>query len=278
MGLARTRRETGGEHGIASEGAPAMNVRALGCSGGIGGELRTSCFRIDSDLLLDAGTGLGNLTLDEMRAIRHVFLTHSHLDHLAGLPLMLDSIFGDIDSPLVLHARPETLDALREHVFNWVIWPDFSRLPNPEQPVLRFESMTPGETLELDGRRIRMIDVNHTVPGVAYCVESSTGKRFAYSGDTMNNDSLWEALNAVERLDVLVVECAFGNQDEALSRMAGHYCPRTLAEDLKKLRHGPDIYVTHLKPGAEERIFSELCSLVPDRRLHRLCGNDRIRL
>ncbi|RMG30219.1 MAG: 3',5'-cyclic-nucleotide phosphodiesterase [Gammaproteobacteria bacterium] len=255
-----------------------MHLCALGCSGGIGGRLRTTCFRIDEDLLLDAGTGLGNLSLAEMRAIRHVFLTHSHLDHLAGLPLMLDSVFGELEEGLVLHALPETLEALRRHVFNWVIWPDFTRLPDPERPVLRFAPMRPGEALVLDGRRIRMIEVNHTVPAVAYCVESSTGRRLVYSGDTMTNDSLWEALNREPRIDVLVVECAFGNRDEALSRLAGHYCPRTLAEDLKKLRHDPEIYVTHLKPGAEERIFAELQALVPDRRLRCLCGDDRIRI
>ena len=118
-----------------------MNIRILGCSGGIGVGLATTSMAIDHDILIDGGTGLGELTLDEMSAVRHIFLTHSHLDHIAGLPMLVDSIFERIHTPIVVHGRPETLAALREHVFNWVIWPDFSKLPNADRPVLRFEKI-----------------------------------------------------------------------------------------------------------------------------------------
>ncbi|WP_354671160.1 3',5'-cyclic-nucleotide phosphodiesterase [Thiohalobacter sp. IOR34] len=249
----------------------------MGCSGGIGAELRTTCFQIDDDILIDAGTGLGNLSLPEMAGIRHIFLTHSHLDHLAGLPLMVDSIFGEIDEPLVLHASAATLEALRRHVFNWVVWPDFTELPTAERPVLRFEVMEAGEVREIDGRRIEMIEVNHAVPAVGYCVDAGDAV-FAFSGDTMSNDTLWAALNRYPRLDALVVECAFGDQDEALCRKAYHYCPRMLAADLRKLRHRPDVYITHLKPGAEERIFAEISAQAGEHRLRRLFGGDLIQL
>lgn len=252
-----------------------MRIRTLGCSGGIGAGLHTTCFQVDDDILIDAGTGLGNLSLEEMAGIRHIFITHSHLDHIAGLPLMVDSIFGALKQPVVLHAARETIEALRKFVFNWVLWPDFSELPLPGQPVMKFEEMAPGEVLEINGRRIEMIEVNHVVPGVGYRVEAGS-RSFAFSGDTMTNDSLWQALNRHAALDVLVVECAFGNQDEALCRKAYHYCPRMLAADLEKLRHRPRIYLTHLKPGAEDRIFEEVRALVPDSDLHRLAGGDII--
>lgn len=258
-------------------GLETMQVRTLGCSGGIGGELRTTCFQVDDDILIDAGTGLGNLSLQQMKGIRHIFLTHSHLDHLAGIPLMVDSIFGDITEPVVVHAAPATLAALREHIFNWVIWPDFSILPTASHPVIRFEAMHPGEVVELGGRRIEMIEVNHVVPGVAYCIEKGV-KTFAFSGDTTTNDTLWPALNRHARLDALVVECAFADEDEALSQKAFHYCPRTLIADLGKLNHRPRIYITHLKPGAEDRILAQLQARLPDLELRRLSGGQLIRL
>ena len=161
-----------------------MKLRVLGCSGGIGANLRTTSFLLDDDILIDAGSGLGDLTLAEMAKIRHIFLTHSHLDHVAFIPLLLDSIFEMITQPVIVHAQPETIQALENHIFNWHIWPDFSKLPQPSQPVLKFEPMYPGERIILNEREFEMIKVNHTVPGVGYYVASRSGT-FAFSGDKL---------------------------------------------------------------------------------------------
>ena len=93
-----------------------MKVRVLGCSGAIAQGCRTTSFLIDGRILIDAGTGVGDLTLDEMQAIDHVFLTHSHLDHIAALPLMLDAISSRRSQPVQVHALPETIAALQAHV------------------------------------------------------------------------------------------------------------------------------------------------------------------
>ncbi len=254
-----------------------MQVRVLGCSGGVGQGLRTTSLLIDDDVLIDAGSGVGDLSLDEMAKIRHIFLTHSHLDHLAFIPLMLDSIFEERQEALIVHGLPETLHALRQHIFNWVIWPDFHQLPTPEQPVMRYAPMSPGELVSLGGRSWEMIPVVHAVPAVGYRV-SCAGGVLAFSGDTSTNDSFWQGLNAHERLDVLIVETAFANADLAISRMAKHYCPSLLAEDLKKLRHQPQLYITHNKPGEEDVIFSECRAALPGRNIRRLNGGDLITL
>jgi cAMP phosphodiesterase len=212
-----------------------------------------------------------------MAAIRHIFITHSHLDHIAFLPLLLDSIFDCIREPIVVHGQSATLRALQEHIFNWVIWPDFARLPSPEKPVLRYEVMVPGEVCAIAGRTLEMIPVNHMVPGAGYRVECPTGV-FAFTGDTTSNDSLWGALNAHQRLDVLIVEAAFANHNLELSRLARHYCPILLAEDLVKLCHDPLVYITHNKPGDEEIIFAECQAAMAGRNLRRLQGGEIIRL
>ncbi|HEV2321030.1 MAG TPA: 3',5'-cyclic-nucleotide phosphodiesterase [Gammaproteobacteria bacterium] len=250
-----------------------MRIKILGCSGGIGAELRTTSLLVDKDILIDAGTGIGDLSLDEMRHIRHVFLTHSHLDHTAGLPLLVDTIFDQLKEPLTVYGRPETLEAVQKNIFNWVMWPDFAELPTKQAPVLVYKPLKLGQRHTLQGHVLHMVEVNHTVPGAGYIVEKG-GKVFAFSGDTYTNDSFWAAVNAYPKVDVLMVETAFANRNQKLADLAKHYCPRTLAADLAKFKHDPDIYVTHLKPGAEDAIFTEIVAALPQRRLHRLLGGE----
>jgi len=274
-GAADVAERRAGRQGRTSE--EIMEIRVLGCSGGVGAGLRTTTLLIDEDVLIDAGTGVGDLSLEAMARLRHIFLTHSHLDHIASIPLLVDSIFERIEQPIVIHGQEATLRALREHIFNNVIWPDFARLPHPERPVIVYETMAPGEVYTLGERRLEMIPVNHVVPGVGYRI-SGPGGVFAFSGDTTTNDSFWAALNAHDRLDVLVVEAAFANADEQLCRASGHYCPRMLAEDLKKLEHDPRIYITHNKPGEEDEIFTECQADIASRTVRRLSGGKVFKL
>ena len=209
------------------------------------------------------------MTLEEMAGIKHIFITHSHLDHITGLPLLLDSVFEKLKQPVIVHAQPQTLDALRKHIFNNVIWPDFTRLPTRDKPVLAFEELTPGNQCELGGRSFEMVPVKHVVPAVGYVVHNQTGT-FAFSGDTSSNDTFWDALNKLPQLDLLLVEAAFANKDIQLSHLAGHYCPELLARDLVKLNHQPEVYITHNKPGEEELIFSECQSAIRSHKINRL--------
>jgi ribonuclease BN (tRNA processing enzyme) len=254
-----------------------MDINVLGCSGGVGSGLRTTALLIDDDILIDAGSGVGELTLVQMSRIKHIFLTHSHLDHICCIPLLLDSIFDTIEEPIQLHASKQTLNALQKHIFNHVIWPDFTSLPTQHEPVLSFQTMNVGEQLKLGERTITMIEVNHSVPAVAYHIEK-LGKAFAFSGDTTTNNTLWNALNALQRLDLLIVEAAFPNEELQLSFKARHYCPKLLAEDLKKLNHQPEIYISHNKPGTERLIFEQCKAAIKDRNVHRLVGGSSFTL
>lgn len=247
-----------------------MQLRVLGCSGGIGRQMRTTSLLVDDDLLLDAGSGVGDLTVEEMGEIRHIFLSHSHLDHIGFIPFLVDSVFETLAEPLVIHAQAHTIKALKEHIFNWVIWPDFSKLPSPEHAVLRFEEFKAGDVLRVGEREIEVIPVNHQVPGVGFRV-SAGEKSFAFSGDTSTNDTFWEALNRHERLDLLIVETAFPESQAHLAHLAHHYCPSLLAADLAKLDHREaEIYLTHLKTGAEEEILREVQAAVPDKTIKAL--------
>lgn len=254
-----------------------MELRVLGCSGGIGAGRKTTSFLVDNEILIDAGSGVGSLTLDEMSHIRHIFLTHSHLDHVHAIPLLVDSVFDRIEQPIVVHALPETLEALQSHIFNWVIWPDFTRLPHPDSPVLAFEPMQPGERCQVGANSFEMVPVHHTVPSVAYLVTSATAT-VAFCGDTTTNDTLWPALNALPRLDMLVVEAAFSNAEEQLCRASRHYCPSLLAADLRKLNHNTRICLSHAKPGEEDEIYRECQQLIQGRDLYHLTGGEHFTL
>jgi len=254
-----------------------MQIKILGWSGGIGQHLRTTCFQIDDDILIDAGTGLGDMPLNQMSGIRHVFITHSHLDHIAGIPLFADSMFGVNSEPVVIHAQEKTIKALKAHIFNWVIWPDFSELPTRENPVLRFEIMNPGEVIKIRNREIHMIPVNHTVPGVGYFVSSPRGNA-AFSGDTTTNDTLWDMLNQQDSLNLLFVEAAFANSEMEISKISKHYCPSLLGEDIIKLKHAPEIWLTHFKPGEEDLIFEQCQNAMPHLSVNRLNGGEVFKL
>lgn len=122
-----------------------MKLRVLGCSGGIGGRhLRTTSMLLDHDILIDAGTGVADLSIAELAVIDHVFLTHSHLDHIASLPLMIDTVADRRTRPLTVYSTPSVLTILRNHIFNWAIWPDFSEVPSPESPFLRYQNVAIG--------------------------------------------------------------------------------------------------------------------------------------
>ncbi len=244
-----------------------MRIQALGCSGGIAQGLRTSAMLVDGHILIDAGTGVGELPLAALRQIDHVFLTHAHLDHIAGLPLFVDSAQGrDGRPPVVVHARAETLAALQAHIFNDVIWPDFSRIQGPHGALLEYRTLVPGQTVFVAGYTIGAINVAHTVPALGFWVSDGV-HTFGFSGDTRTNDSLWPALNARAALHALVVEVSFPNEQRKLADAAGHYCPATLGADLQRLAHDPNIWVTAMKPGEEAVILDQLRSSVPQRRL-----------
>lgn len=247
-----------------------MRVRILGCSGGIGAGSRTTAMLVDDEVLIDAGTGIGDLALGDLRSIRHVFLTHAHLDHIAGLPMLIDCIFdGVIDVPVTVYGRPETIKAIQDHLFNWVIWPDFAVLPSKDRPMLQYKVCNPGDKITIGHHEFHAIDVHHSVPSLGYTVRNSKGV-FAVSGDTTTNKTLWPVLNACDDLRVLVIEVSFPNERAELANQAGHYCPSSLCDDLRRLKQDPDIWLTGMKPGEEERILAQVLEAVPERNIRML--------
>lgn len=239
-----------------------MQVKILGCSGGIGGGRDTTALLVDDDILIDAGTGVAALSMDELARITQVFITHTHLDHIVNLPFILDSVSEERGQALVVRALPEVIEILRRDVFNWRIWPDFSVIPDAQSPFLRFEPLAIGEAVRLGNREITAIPANHGLPAVGFLLRGARGS-LLFSGDTASHDALWEIANATADLRHLIVEVSFANAKRALADLSRHYCPETLAPDLARLKPGVEVWITHLKPGREQAIMSEVMAVAP---------------
>jgi ribonuclease BN (tRNA processing enzyme) len=235
-----------------------MRLQVLGCSGGIGGNhLRTTSFLVDHDILVDAGTGVGDLPLADLARIDHVFVTHSHLDHVASIPFLVDTAGGMRDRPLMVYATAATIVILKQHLFNWAIWPDFSQIPTPAAPYLRYQEIQLGQPLALGDRSFTPLPAVHTVPAIGFHIESAAGS-LVFSGDTGPNDELWRLVNRIANLKYLIVETAFSNKERALAEISKHLCPSMLGEELAKLALTPEVWITHLKPGEIELTMREI--------------------
>jgi ribonuclease BN (tRNA processing enzyme) len=243
-------------------------IRVLGCSGSLARDCRTTAFLLDHDVLIDAGSGVGDLTLEELATIDHILLSHSHLDHVLGLPLLADSVMRRRQGrpPIRVHALPETLAVLRTHLFNDQLWPDFTRLPGPQAPVLTLHELAVGQTLTLgvQARRVRVLPARHTVPAVGYAVlgrDTQEGD-WVFTGDTGPNPALWAHLRGLN-VRQLVIEVAFPESDAVLAAQSGHHCPSSLAAELRHLPPGAQVLLTHVKPGEMPAVLNELQARLP---------------
>jgi cAMP phosphodiesterase len=185
---------------------------------------------------------------------------------------MIDTVGDMRNRALTVHALPATQEILRTHIFNWAVWPDFSEIPSAANPRLRFEALEVGQAVELQGRRIVPLPVNHTVPAVAYLLDSGKAS-LVFSGDTGPCHALWQAINAIDNLKTLIIETAFSNRERKLAEASQHLCPSMLLEELRYLQSRPEIYITHLKPGQIELTMEEIEDSIGEFKPRRLQNN-----
>lgn len=240
-----------------------MKLTVLGCYGGIGGARRTTALLLDDDILVDAGSGAGNLSLEQMARVDHVFLTHAHLDHSGFVPLLADSVAFLRRQPLLVHALPEVIAALKAHMLNGELWPDYTVLPSVEHPCISFVPIVPGVPTLLGNRRITPLSVRHSVPAVAYCLDSGHSS-FVYSGDTTDCEEFWAALNGIENLRYLMIETTLLNAASHAAVLSGHLSAELLARGLARWQRPVHLLITHLEPGKEEQVMAEVMAA---------CGN-----
>jgi len=213
---------------------------------------------VDDRVAKDAGC-LALSCSDAQRAqIRDIVLTHTHLDHIAGLPLFIDDLFGSLTEPITIHATVDMIRALERDIFNWTIYPRFAELRNSHGPVVEYREFEEGTSFQVKHLSMKSISVNHKVSANGYLV--SDGKAsFAVTGDTAETDDFWATCRAAADLKAVLVECAFPDEMADLAKASFHLTPSKLATELEKLgeRDFP-VYVINIKPMYRAQVVQQL--------------------
>jgi 3',5'-cyclic-nucleotide phosphodiesterase len=242
-----------------------MELRVLGCQGGSAPKRHLPGLLLDGTVLLEAGSVTSTLELGEQLEIRHVLLSHAHLDHTGGLAYLADNhccaraSSGD-DQGLTVSSIASVVDDMRQHLFNDRLWPDFSAIPTARNPVVRLRAMQPGVPQPIDHRlTVIPVPVHHTVPTVGFIVHDGTGV-LVFSGDTGPTEQLWALARDMGRVQAIVVETSFPNRLEALAEVSGHLTPSLLARELDKMPPCP-VWIYHIKPMFHDETVNELTRL-----------------
>ncbi len=241
-----------------------MEIRVLGCNGGILPGFRSSSFLINERILIDSGNVADILTLEEQNRIRDIFVTHFHLDHTKDIAFLTDNAFGDHNLPITVYGTEQTVSDFKKHYFNNATWPDFTKINSDDQPIVRLVAIKTKEKTVAGGMEVTPFIVNHSIDGVGYTVRDGSTV-IVFSGDTGPTDDLWDIVNADMNVKAVFVETSFPNELQAIADASGHFTPQTLDADLRKLTKSTiPIYLYHLKPRYHDTIVKEIEALKRD--------------
>jgi len=239
-----------------------MKVKILGCSGSEAIGHNPPGFLVNDVMMLDAGTITAALSIEAQSKITDILISHTHLDHIKSVLFLADNIIGRIKKPVNIRAIPEVINAIKKHLMNDLIWPDFTKIPNAEHPVLAYKPFPAMKAQRIAGFTVKAIPMNHPVPAVGFIV--SDGKTsFVYSADTGPNELLWKEAAKVKNLTAIIVDTSFPNSLDSIATMSGHFTPAQLHQDLTTARIGNHvpIYIYHVKPVHKKRVIRELIDL-----------------
>ncbi len=232
-----------------------MKLKVLGCYGGQLLGFRLTSFLINDSILLDAGSPTEALSLEEQYNIRHICLSHTHLDHIKDIAFLADNrslkrMGGTAENRgFTIHSLPENNEVLKKHFINNLIWPDFTYIPTTDDPILHLNNIEVETPFIIDGVQITAITVNHPVPCTGFLVEQND-VQVIYTADTGNTDRIWEIANMQPNLKAIIMDCSVPNAYRKLADISGHLTPNGMMEELQKLNQLGNIpvYLYHMKP------------------------------
>jgi cAMP phosphodiesterase len=239
-----------------------MQLRVLGCHGGETPKHRTSSFLLGDEVAIDAGAITSMLSLEEQTRIRSVLVSHPHMDHVRDLATLADNRCQQGGATLDIVGVPATIDALRKHFFNDIIWPDFTLIDSKDGPTVRFVEVQPNQVADVDGYQVTPIMVNHTVDTSAFIVRQNEAS-IVYGGDTGPTEELWTHINTLDDLQALMIEVSFPKDEAELAYNSRHLTTETLASELAKLEQSDElpIFLYHIKPTFEAKVLKELAHI-----------------
>jgi ribonuclease BN (tRNA processing enzyme) len=240
-----------------------MKIRVLGAYGGHGADgvgPRPAAFLVDDRVLVDAGSVTSALGVSEQLPIEHALLSHAHLDHIAGLAFLAESLSFETERHSVTVASVEpVVTAVRTGIFNNVIWPDFAQIP-ADSPVLGYRHLAEAREQRVGDLWVTPVAVTHSVPAYGFIVrDGNVG--FVYTGDTGPTTALWQAVRGVTGLRAVIIECAFPNRLAHIAKLSCHMTPALIERELEKMPPDVPVWVFHLKPSFYEEIAGELARI-----------------
>ena len=242
-----------------------MKIRVLGAFGGEGLGHRPSCFLINDKTLIDGGSVTGALTVPQQLAIEHAIISHAHLDHVAGLAYLTETLaFCEVGAAVTISSIDPVITTLRGSVFNNVLWPDFSKIPHPDVPVVKFRTLIEDVEQRVSDLWVTPVAVSHSVPASGFVIhDGSSG--LIYSGDTGPTEALLQTARGLRGLRAIILECAFPNRLGPLAQVAKHMTPALIRRELDKLPPDLPVWIFHVKPQFHEEVGEELARIDPRR-------------
>jgi len=242
-----------------------MKIRVLGCYGGQLLGFHLTSFLVNDTVLLDAGSPTEILTLEEQSKIEHIFLSHTHLDHIKDIAFLADNRSlkrwgGDSDArAITIHSLQENLDTLSTHFLNNIVWPDFTKIPTKKNGILKTKAFKSEDVIEVDGIKITPIRVEHPVPCTGFLLDKGDAQ-VIFTADTGHTERIWEIANQQPNLKALIIDCSFPNSCEELADISGHLTPQGMVEELKKLDKlgSIPVYLYHMKPEVLTEMAAEV--------------------
>lgn len=239
-----------------------MKIHVLGASGSEDPGMNSPAFLIDEFFLLDAGTVCLSLDRAAQRRISHVFISHAHLDHIKGIPSLVDNVvFVDPRWQLHILSSYEIIADLQNNIFNDRIWPDFNLIPDGQNPAMLYQTLSTTHPLEVAGYKIHITRVHHKVPAYGCMIEEPDGRALVYTGDTGPTEEIWRRMQG-RNVKAVIADVAFPNDMEEMALWAGHLTPSLLAKEIQKMPVLPEVvYVTHIKSPYRTHIEEQLTAI-----------------
>ncbi len=208
-----------------------MKIRLLGSSVPDAARRQyVSSYLINGTVAIDVGCLGFYGTPQEQEAVRHVFLTHSHADHTASLPIFVENAWTPAGECARIYGSPETLDGVQKHIFNNVMWPDFVALSTNMPPFLHLCPLQPEVPVKAGVLQVTPVPVNHVVPTFAYIV-SDDESSVIFGGDSGPTERLWEIAHQTPALRAVFLEACFPKSLTSLAEASLH-------PDLRNVRPG----------------------------------------
>jgi ribonuclease BN (tRNA processing enzyme) len=222
-----------------------------------------SSYLINETIAIDAGClGFFKSAQDQSR-IKHVLITHTHIDHIASLPILVENAYEGKRDCLTVYGSDVVLDCLQRDLFNDRVWPDFiglSRGPLQHAPFLKLERLEPGRPIVLDGVTFTPVPVDHLVPTLGFLIEDATSAVVVPS-DTGPTEEIWRRANAMANLKAVFLETCFPNELDWLAKASKHHTAASFAAEIRKLQKSVPVIVVHIKARFREQVIQELEAL-----------------